>query len=176
RFDMQAIGPAILLVRFADQEPGLLHSLKQRGDRVGIAAHQLSQFALGDAIVLEESAHDRELVWSDFKLRGAAAKGLVEAVPGAAEQGGQALAFGRIDRQRRIGWPSFGASLARGEHCATSNHFRARRQARADVAAEVTWRVLLADRGSPSRSGTNFRARFGPILTSRQSETLRLGE
>src|SRR5438046_160120 len=37
-------------------------------------------------------------------------------------------------------------------------------------------RVLLADRGSPSRSGTNFRRPFGPILTSHQSETLRLGD
>src|SRR2546422_6900399 len=65
--------------------------------------------------------------------------------------------------------------LAVGPHEVQPSTFSAKFQAQSRHERRIARRVLLADRGSPSRSGTNFRARFGPILTPRQSETLRLG-
>ena len=90
--------------RYFDQ--GLvLHALQQGGHGVWIAAHGVSQLALGesDGIPLEQGAQNRELVGRDFQLREPAAEGLVQAVPRAAQQGRQAPAFRRVDRQR-AGW------------------------------------------------------------------------
>ena len=91
---LEAVCPAIFFVSFSLDQAGGLHAFEQRGNGVGIAGDQMREFALGNAFVFEQGAQHGELVGSDFEMGNAAAKSLVEAVPGAAEQRGQALAFG----------------------------------------------------------------------------------
>ena len=91
---LEAVRAAIFFVGLSLDQAGGLHAFEQRRDGVGIAGDQMREFALGNALVFEQGAQHGELVGSDFEMGDAAAKSLVEAVPGAAEQRGQALAFG----------------------------------------------------------------------------------
>ena len=97
RLEMKAIGAAIFLVGFAGEETGGFHPFEQGSDGVGVAAHERGEFTLSNAVVLQQSAHDGKLIGRYFQMGSAAAKGLVEAVPGAAKQGRQALAFGGVN-------------------------------------------------------------------------------
>ena len=113
RAEPDAVGSAVALVRGAEDQTGGFHALEHRGDRVGVAAHGFGELPLGHApgLAFQERAHDGELVGSDAKPGDAAAEGLVEAVPGPAQEGGEAPAFGRVDGQR-----GGGAVLAGGHH------------------------------------------------------------
>lgn len=97
--DLEAIRPAIFFVGLAFDQAGQFHSFQQRGDGIGVAGNEVSQFALSDAVVFEECAQDGELIWRDTEMGDAAAKGLVEAVPGAAQERREAAALGRVDGQ-----------------------------------------------------------------------------
>ena len=91
---LESVGATILLMRLSLDQAGGLHAFEQRCDGVGITGDQMREFALGNAFVFEQGAQHGELVGSDFEMGDTAAKSLVETVPGAPEQGGQALAFG----------------------------------------------------------------------------------
>jgi hypothetical protein len=90
---LEAVCAAILFVSFSLDQAGGLHAFQQRCDRVGIAGDEMRKFALGNAFVLKEGAQHGKLVGRNFEMGNAAAKSLVETVPGAPEQRGQALAF-----------------------------------------------------------------------------------
>ena len=90
----QAVGAAILFMRFSLDQTGGLHAFEQRCDSVGIAGDKLGELALGNPFVFEQGPQHGELVRSDFEMGDATAKSLIKTVPGAAEQGGQALALG----------------------------------------------------------------------------------
>lgn len=94
-----AVGAAITLVGEAFEESVALHPFKEGGDGVGIAADDLGDVLLGHSffIGLDEGAEDGELVRGDAGVDDAAAEGLVEAVPGAAEQKRKATALGSIN-------------------------------------------------------------------------------
>ena len=93
------MGAAIFFVGLTLDQAGCFHSLEQRGHGVGIAAHQLRQFALSQAGILEQGTHHGELIGRDGEMRDAAAKGPVQSVPGAAEQRRQAAALGGVNGQ-----------------------------------------------------------------------------
>ena len=97
--ELKAVGPAVFLVGPAFEQAGLFHPLQQRRHGIRVAAHLLGQFALGDAARFKQRAHDRELVRRDAQVRDAAAKGLVQSIPGVAQEDGQAPAAGRVNRQ-----------------------------------------------------------------------------
>jgi len=97
-----AMGPLVPLMRLAFHQSRLFHALQQRGHGVGIAAHALRQFPLCQParLAFQQRAHHGELIRRDLQVRNAAAKRLVQAEPGPAQQRGQATALGRIDGQR----------------------------------------------------------------------------
>ena len=94
-----AMGPLVPLMRLAFHQSRLFHALQQRGHGVGIAAHALRQFPLCQParLAFQQRAHHGELIRRDLQVRNAAAKRLVQAEPGPAQQRGQATALGRID-------------------------------------------------------------------------------
>ena len=98
---MEAVCSAILFVGFAKEEPSFLHALQQRRNGIWIAAHELRQLTLRNAIIFEKCPYDRKLVGRDFEMRRSPAKGLVETVPGAAQQEREAFALGGIESQVR---------------------------------------------------------------------------
>jgi hypothetical protein len=57
----------------------------------------MRQFTLRNSVLLDQGAHDGELIRGDVQVSGATPEGLVEAVPGAAQERWQALPFGRIN-------------------------------------------------------------------------------
>ena len=85
----------------ASDPTGCLHAFEQRSNGIWIAAHELSQFALGQTfgIHFEQGPQNSELVRGDIDVGHATAKGLVEAVPGSPQQRRQAPARGRINFQ-----------------------------------------------------------------------------
>ena len=100
----EAVGAAILFVRFSLNQTGGLHSFQQRRDGVGIAGDKLGELALGNPFVFEQGPQHGELVRGNTRMGNSAAKSLVQAVPGPAKQRWQTAAFRRIDRQRsRVG-------------------------------------------------------------------------
>jgi len=101
-FDLQvkAVGPAVFFKRLALVQDGLLHPIPQRCRGIRVAAHLLGQFALSDAAQFKQRAHNRELVRRDAQVRDAAAKCLVQSIPGVAQEDGQAPAAGRVNRHR----------------------------------------------------------------------------
>ena len=94
------MGPAVFFMGPAFEQAGLFHPLQQRCHGIGVAAHLLGQLALGDAARFKQRAHDRELVRRDAQVRDAAAKCLVQSIPGVAQEDGQAPAAGRVNRHR----------------------------------------------------------------------------
>lgn len=107
--EADAEGAAVGFVGDALHQLHALHALDEGGDGVGVAAHEVGELALGDAggVALDEGAHDGELVWGDAGVADAAAEGLVEAVPGASQEGGEPAAARRVERldgERRGGF------------------------------------------------------------------------
>jgi hypothetical protein len=96
-FEADAAGAPVILVGVALHPTVGFHALDQRGHGVGIAAHEFGQATLGeaDALAFGEVAHDDELVRSDAEVGDPAAEGLIEAVPGVAQEDGKTfLGFG----------------------------------------------------------------------------------
>jgi hypothetical protein len=58
----------------------------------------MGEFTLGDPIMFQKGSHDRKLVRGNLEMGGATAKGLVETIPGLAEERRKAFAIRRIDR------------------------------------------------------------------------------
>ena len=77
--------PIFFMSASLDQASGL-HPFEQGGHGIRIAAHGLRQFALGHVLLLEQSAHDGELVGCNAQRRNPPAKSLVQAVPGSPQQ------------------------------------------------------------------------------------------
>ena len=94
-----AMGAAVAFVFGAFDEAAGFHAFEEAGDGVGIAADDFSEGALGEAFgfAFGEGAQDGELVGGDASVEDTTAKGLVEAVPAAAEEGREAAAFRGID-------------------------------------------------------------------------------
>lgn len=105
RGDADAVGAAVGFVRLALDDFRFLHAAKQAGDGIGIAGHHRAQLALGGpfGVALGEPAEDGELIGGDAQVMNAAAKGLVEAVPGEPKQRGQAAATGGVERVLIVG-------------------------------------------------------------------------
>ncbi len=75
----------------------VFHAADERSDRIGVATHGAGELGLGEACGVEfvEVAEDRVLVRGAAGMGDSAAEGLVEAIPGASEEDGQAaLGFG----------------------------------------------------------------------------------
>jgi len=105
RLQLDAPSAAVFFVRFARHQASRLHPLQKRRHRVWIAAHDMGEFLLAHTprIPFEQGAHDRELVRRHAEMRDATAKGLVQAVPGAAQQRGQTAALRRVNREVDLG-------------------------------------------------------------------------
>ncbi len=84
---------------------GFLHPFQQGGDGVRVAAHQAGEFALGEALAIAfaQAAEGGELVRRGAGAGYAAAEGLVQSIPRAAQQGRQAAAVRRVNRQLGFG-------------------------------------------------------------------------
>jgi hypothetical protein len=96
-FEADAAGAPVPLVGVTLHPAVSFHALDQCGHGVGIAAHEFGQATLGeaDALAFGEVAHDDELVRSDAEVGDPAAEGLIEAVPGVAQEDGKTfLGFG----------------------------------------------------------------------------------
>ncbi len=91
--------PPIFFMTLPLQQLSLLHALDQRCHGVGIAGHRLCQLALGQAFVLKQGAHDSELVRSQSQMSDATSEGLVQTIPGPAQQRRQPAALGRVNRR-----------------------------------------------------------------------------
>ena len=83
-------------VRPAFNQAGPVHPLQQGSHRIGIAAHELGQIALGQPprVPFQERPHHRELVRRDAQVGDSPAKGLVQTIPGPAQQRRQPAATG----------------------------------------------------------------------------------
>ena len=94
-----AVCAAVSLVGFALQPAVIFHPLEQRSDGVWIAAHGTGDLALGHAgrVAFAEGAQHGELIRRGAGVADAAAEGLVQPVPRAAQQQRQALALGGVD-------------------------------------------------------------------------------
>ena len=92
--EADGMGAAVFFMFGALDEAIGFHAFEEAGDGVGIAADEFGEGALGEplAFVLDEGAEDGELVGGDAGVVNAAAKGLVESIPAAPEQGRQAAA------------------------------------------------------------------------------------
>ena len=88
-------------MRFALEPTVVLHTLEQGGNSVGVAAHGASQFALGETggVTFAQGPQGGELVGRGAGMANLATEGLIQAVPGAAQQQRQAFALGRVDGQ-----------------------------------------------------------------------------
>ena len=95
-FEADAVGAAVAFVGFAAEPAGGFHAFEEGGDGVGIAAHQVGEFALGDAlgVALREGAENGELVGGGTLEGDAPAEGLIKTVPRAAQENGKAAGFG----------------------------------------------------------------------------------
>ncbi len=116
--EVNAIGAAILLMRFASDQSQRRHPFQQRGDGVGIAAHLVAEFALGKAarLAFRDGAQDGELIGCDSGMGDPAAEGLVEIEPGAAQEQRETASFRRIDRRFRGGTGAARLAGDRGGH------------------------------------------------------------
>ena len=98
-FEADAAGAPVMLVGVTLHPAVSFHALDQRGHGVGIATHEFGQPTLGeaDALAFGEVAHDNELVGSDAEVGDPAAEGLIEAVPGVAQEDGKTfLGIGEV--------------------------------------------------------------------------------
>ena len=67
----------------AREEPGGFHAFEEGSNGVRVAAHEGGEFALSDAVIFQQSAHDGELVRGDVEMGDAPPESLIEAIPGA---------------------------------------------------------------------------------------------
>jgi len=97
-----AMSAAIGFVLLPLDQAARFHALEQGGDGVRIAADEIGDIALSDAfrIGLDQRPQNGELIRSDAGESNAAAKGLVEIKPAAAQKRRQPAAAGRVERQR----------------------------------------------------------------------------
>lgn len=93
RFQADEIGAPIAFIGLAFDEPGFFHAFQEGSYGIRIAGHEAGQFALGDIVMLEQGAHDGELVWSNFKVGSSAAESLIQTVPGFAKERREAFAL-----------------------------------------------------------------------------------
>ena len=116
---MDAVGAPVLFVDFALDVAEGFHAFEEGRHGVGVAAHEAGEFALREAggMAFEHGAHDGELVGRDAGVGDAAAEGLVEIEPAAAQQEREAAAFGRVHRQGGFGGAAFGPGFGAGVGC-----------------------------------------------------------
>lgn len=100
RFQADEIGAPIAFIGLAFDEPGFFHAFQEGSYGIRIAGHEAGQFALGDIVMLEQGAHDGELIGRDAEVSDAATEGLVESVPGAAQKQRESAPFRRINGER----------------------------------------------------------------------------
>lgn len=106
RDESETPGPTVVGVGFPAKESGLTHPFDEGGDGVRVGGHAPGQIGLGDSGTpgLGEVAQDRELVGSDVEVGDPAAEGLIEPVPGPAqEEGKPALVRGEACVGQRAG-------------------------------------------------------------------------
>ncbi|MFM1942630.1 MAG: hypothetical protein RI897_1612 [Verrucomicrobiota bacterium] len=95
--ELEAAGASVVGVGGADEELLVFHAPDEGGDGIGVATHGAGELGLGEAGGVEfvEVTEDGVLVRGAAGMGDSAAEGLVEAVPGASEEDGQAaLGFG----------------------------------------------------------------------------------
>jgi len=102
--EADAAGAAVGLVGGALKEAAGFHAFEEGGNGVGVAGDNVGDLPLGELEGggLDEGAEDGKLVGGEAGGEEAAAEGLVEAVPGAAEEGGEAAAGGRVEGEGAI--------------------------------------------------------------------------
>lgn len=81
--------PLVTALPLPLHQPAPLHPLHQGRNGVGIAGHPAGQILLGNPRVLLKRAQHGELVGRQIQRRQAPPEGLVQAVPGVAEQNRQ---------------------------------------------------------------------------------------
>jgi len=86
------MGAAVRFVNGAGDQARGFHALHQRGHRIRVAAHELGQFLLRQAVRIPfvQPAQDRELVRREPEMGNPLAENLVQAIPRPAQQWGQA--------------------------------------------------------------------------------------
>ena len=114
-FDADAAGALVALVGVAGDEAAFFHALKGGGDGVGVAGHEVGDGLLGEAarVALAEPAQDAVLVGREAEVGDALAEDLVQRIPRAPEQRGEAA--------RRMGcgrWVFFHHGAEERESCA----------------------------------------------------------
>jgi hypothetical protein len=113
--DADSIGASIGLMGETFDPAGCRHPFEEGSDGIGIGRHECGEFALGEAVGtgFDEGSEGGELVWGDAGVGDAAAEGLIEAVPGFAEDRREAADLGRrILRREGLGLGKQGELLA----------------------------------------------------------------
>ncbi len=88
----------VFFVRFALDKACCFHPFEERSDGVWITADKLGKLPLAESasIFFQEGSQDGELVGGNAEMGDAAAKSLVDSIPGSPEQGRQPSALWRI--------------------------------------------------------------------------------